>query len=221
MEGVSGDRAALVCVRDSRRFGLQVLLRSDAVAAGAEEGGGFLPEGGVEDGDRSASLLERCRGLTGREAQRRLGHGMSPAHALGFWAAGVRVLLAATEVLLAVEGARRVPVQRLAPSRERRAPGDAPGLGDSAAPRDLHWDLGRLLFFSRWMDPGSGAAKVFFLVHLPDRVRAPGFAWQVPEKALLLWRDRRLPLDFETFACLRALTDFSSCGSLLSEYASR
>lgn len=220
MGGVRGDRAALVCVRDSRRFGLQALLRSGAVAAGAEEGGGFLPEGVVGDEDRSASVLERCRGLTGSEAQRRLGHGMSPAHALGFWAAGARVLLAATGVLLAVEGARRVPVRR-PPPRERRAPGDAPGLGAFAAPGDLHWDLGRLLFFSRWLDPGSGAAKAFFLVHLPERVRAPGFAWQVPEKALLLWRDRRLPLDFETFACLRTLTDFPSCGSLLSEYASR
>ena len=220
MGGVSGDRAALVCVRDSRRFGLQALLRSDAVAAGAEEGGGFLPEGMVGDEDRSASVLERCRGMTGSEAQRRLGHGMSPAHALGFWAAGARVLLAATGVLLAVEGARRVPVRR-PPPRERRAPGDAPGLGAFAAPGDLHWDLGRLLFFSRWLDPGSGAAKAFFLVHLPERVRAPGFAWQVPEKALLLWRDRKLPLDFETFACLRTLTDFPSCGSLLSEYASR
>lgn len=220
MGGVRGDRAALVCVRDSRRFGLQALLRSDAVAAGAEQRGGFLPEGGVGDEDRSASVLERCRGMTGSEAQRRLGHGMSPAHALGFWAAGARVLLAATGVLLAVEGARRVPVRR-PPPRERRAPGDAPGLGAFAAPGDLHWDLGRLLFFSRWLDPGSGAAKAFFLVHLPERVRAPGFAWQVPEKALLLWRDRRLPLDFETFACLRTLTDFPSCDSLLSEYASR
>lgn len=221
MGGVTGDRAALVCVRDSRRFGLQALLRSDAVAAGAEEGGGFLPEGGVEEDDCSASVLERCRGLTGREAQRRMGHGMAPAHALGFWAAGARVLFAATGVLLAVEGARRVPVRRTAPPRERRAPENPPGIGAFAAPGDLHWDLGGLLFFSRWRDPGSGAAKAFFLVHLPGRVRAPGFVWQVPEKTLLLWRDRRLPLDFETFACLRTLTDFPSCGSLLSEYASR
>lgn len=212
MGGVSGDRAALVCVRDSRRFGLQALLRSDA---DAQEGRGFLPEGGVEEGDRSASVLERCRGMTGGEAQRRLGRGMAPARALGFWAAGARVLLAATGVLLAAEGAQRVPV------RERRAIGDAAGLAGFVARRDLQRDLGRLLLFSRWLDPVAGVTTVFFLVRVPDRVRAPGFAWQAPEDALLLWRGRRLPLDFETFACLRTLTDFSSCDSLLAEYAPR
>ncbi len=221
MGGVTGDRAALVCVRDSRRFGIQALLRSDAVAADAEEGGGFLPEGRVEEEDRSASVLERCRGLTGGEAQRRLGRGMAPARALGFWAAGARVLLAATGVLLAVEGAERVPVSRTVPVRERRAIGDAAGLAGFVARRDLQRDLSRLLLFCRWLDPVSGVTTVFFLVRVPERVRAPGFAWQVPEDALLLWRDRRLPLDFETFACLRTLTDFSSCDSLLSEYASR
>lgn len=218
MGGVTGDRAALVCVRDSRRFGLQALLRSDA---DAEEGGGFLPEGCVEEGDRSASVLERCRGLTGGEAQRRLGRGMAPARALGFWAAGARVLLAATGVHLAVEGAELVPVSRTAPVRERRAIGDAAGLAGFVARRDLQRDLSRLLLFSRWLDPVAGVTTVFFLVRVPERVRAPGFAWQVPEDALLLWRDRRLPLDFETFACLRTLTDFSSCDSLISEYASR
>ena len=221
MGWVTGDRAALVCVRDSRRFGLQVLLRSGAVTAGAEKGSGFLPEGDVEDGDRSASVLERCHGLTGGEAQRRLGRGMGPAHALGFWAAGSRVLLAATGVLLAVEGDRRVPVLRRVPVRERRAVGGSAGLAEFVARRNLQRDLSRLLLFSRWLDPVSGVTTGFFLVRVPERVRAPGFAWQVPEKALLLWRDRKLPLDFETFACLRTLTDFSSCDSLLSEYASR
>lgn len=218
MGGVTGDRAALVCVRDSRRFGLQALLRSDAAA---EEGRGFLPEGGVEEGDRSASALERCRGMTGGEAQRRLGRGMPPARALGFWAAGARVLLAATGVLLAAEGAGRVPVLRTAPVRERRAMGDAAGLAGFVARRDLQRDLGRLLLFSKWLDPVAGVTTVFFLVRVPERIRAPGFAWQAPEDALLLWRGRRLPLDFETFACLRTLTDFSSCDSLLAEYASR
>ena len=174
MEGLTADRVALVCVRDSRRFGLQVLLRPDA----AKRTGVLFLEGEVEDRDRVAAALGHCHGRTGNEAQRFLGHDMSPKRALGFWAASVRVLATATGVC----------------------------------------DLSRSGFFSRWVDPDSGGVTGFFLVHLPETVDADGFAWQAPETALLRWRDGGLSLDFPTFACLRILTDFSSCDSLLSEY---
>ncbi len=211
------DRVALLCVRNSRRFGLQVLLRSEAAATDAGKDGVSFPEGKVEERDYAAATLKRCRGLTAAEAQHRLGRDMGPARALGFWTAGARVLLSATGVLFGVAGTQRAP----AVLRARSGLKDTPDLGAFMERRALHCDLSRLLFFAKWVNPGSGAARTFLLVQLPERARAAGFAWHVPEKALLHWRDRALPLDFHTFACLRVLTDFSSCDSLLAEYAVR
>lgn len=221
MEDLTADRVALVCVRDSRRFGLQVLLQEEHAEDSAETGRVAFPEGGAERQDHAAAVLERCHGRTGDEARRWLGYDMSPARALGFWTAGLRVLLVATGVFLAVEGAQRAPARRMIPSRERHGLKGMLDLAAFAACRDLRCDLSPLLFFSRWTGFDTVAVKGYFLVHLPERVRVAGFAWQAPETALLGWSRGRLSLDFQTFACLRVLTDFSSCDSLLSEYAVR
>ena len=214
-----GDRVVLVAVRDSRRLGLQVLSRSAAAAAGAGRGGLSLPGDRVDSGDHAAPTLKRCHDLTGAKARRMLGHEMSPAYAMGCWVAAARVLLATTGLLFAVEGEHRTPVQRRVPPRERQALSKR-GLdfADFLVREQLHCDLGRLFFFTQWVDHGSGYATRFFLVNVPADLRRAGAVWHAPDKALLLWRDGGLPLDFQTFACLRILTDFSSCDSLLSEY---
>ena len=212
-------RVALVCVRDSRRFGLQVLSRSMAAAAGPGSGDLFFPGDRTGSGDHAARTLRRCHDLTGAKARRLLGHEMTPAHAMGYWVAAARVLLVTTGLLFAVKGERRIPVQRRLPPRERQAlSGSGLDLANFLIREQLYCDLGRLFFFAQWVEPGSSHATRFFLVNVPDDLRSPGVVWHVPEKALLLWRDGDLLLDFETFACLRTLTDFSSCGSLLSEY---
>ena len=222
MDG-GADRVALVCVRDSRRFGLQVLSTSVTAATASPQSRGLsFPGGRIDSGDHAARTLQRCHDLTGAEARRLLGHEMTPAHAMGCWVAAARVLLAATGLLFAAKGERRIPVQRRVPARERQAL--SRGGADFASflvREQLYCDLGRLFFLARWVDPGSSHATRFFLVEVPGDVRIGGAVWHVPEKALLLWRDGDLLLDFETFACLRTLTDFSSCDSLLSEYRAR
>ncbi len=220
--GDGADRVALVCVRDSRRFGLQVLSRSMGAAAGSGSRGLSFPGDRVDGADRAARTLRRCHGLTSARAHRLLGHGMTPARAMGCWVAAARVLLAATGLVFAVEGERRTPVRRRVPPRERQAPGGSgPDFADFLVREQLHCDLGRLFFFTQWVDPASNHATRFFLVNVPGDLRIGGALWHVPEKALLLWRNGDLLLDFETFACLRTLTDFSSCDSLLSEYRAR
>ena len=145
---------------------------------------------------------------------------MKPALALGHWVAGVRVLLGATGVLFAVEGARRGPVRQTLSSRVRRPPArDALQLAAYLVRQDPHCDLTRLHFFSRWTHIRTGSVKGIVLVQVPEDVRVAGFVWRVPEKAALLWRNQELSLDFATFSSLRFLTDFSSCDALLSEYA--
>jgi len=211
------DRVVLVAVRDSRRFGLQVLSRS--TAAGAGGGDLSLPGDRVDSGDHAALTLERCHDLTGARARRLLGHEMSPAYAMGCWVAAARVLLAATGLLFAVKGEHRTPVLRRVPPRERQAPSaNGPEFAGFLVREQLRCDLGRLFFFTQWVDPGSGCATRFFLVNVPAGLRSAGAVWYAPDEALLRWRDGGLSLDFQTFACLRILTDFSSCDSLLSEY---
>ena len=210
---------APVCVRDSQRSGLQVLLRQDAAVAG--EGRTWFPEADVEAGDYSPSVLERCYGLTGMEACRRLGHGMTPAPALGCWVAAVRVLYATTGILYAVDGGHRARVPRVLCLRGCRSLDHAaPELAAYLRRQDLCFDLSRLLVFSRWSGIGPGTAKRFFLARLPEDSRVAGFAWHRPEKVLTLWRDQSLSLDFSTFSSLRSLFDFSSSVALLSEYGS-
>lgn len=214
-----GARVALVAVRDSRRFGLQVLLRADVAAAGAEKGRMSLPCGVVEKGDRAAFALERCHGLAGGEARRLIGYEMKPAHALGHWVAAARVLLTATGLLFAVKGRQRASAPQTLPSRKRRLCGqDAPALAAYLARQDLYHDISRLHFFSRWIDTRTGCAHTFFLVHVPNDVRVTGMLWRAPEKLLMSWRSQELHLDFASFASLRILTDFASCDALLSEY---
>ncbi len=213
------ERVALVCVRDSRRSGLQVLLRRDGAAA--DEGRTWFPEADVEAGDCSPSVLERCYGLTGTEACRLLGHGMKPALALGCWVAAVRVLYATTGILYAVDGWHRALVPQVLCLRGCRSLDPAaPELAAYLRREDLCFDLSRLLVFSRWSGIGPGTAKRFFLARLPEDSRVAGFAWHRPERVLTLWRDQSLPLDFSTFSSLRSLSDFSSSVPLLSEYGS-
>lgn len=214
-----GDRVALVAVRDSRRFGLQVLSRSMAPAATIGSGDLSFPRARIDSGDYAAASLQRCHGLTGARARRLLGHEVTPAYAMGCWVAATRVLLAATGLLFAVKGEQRTPVQRGVPPRERQAvSGSGLDFANFLVREQLHCDLARLFFFTQWVDPCSGAATRFFLVNTPGDLRGAGAVWHAPDKALLLWRKGDLPLDFATFACLRILVDFSSCDSLLSEY---
>lgn len=214
-------RVALLCVRDSRRFGLQVLLRAAVTAGDAASDHGWFPEGNVEPDDFSPRVLERCRGLTGTEASRLLGRAMKPARALGHWVAGMRVLIGTAGVFFTVESTPHTRVRQTSPAFGNQAPD--PGaleLAADLATQDLHLDLARLLFFSSWAGVRAGTWKRFFLVRAPEGVRVAGFVWRRPDRALLLWRKQDLPLDFATFSSLRTLSDFSSCEALVSEYSS-
>jgi len=216
-----GDRVALVAVRDSRRFGLQV-LSSPVSAQGAGSGSFSFPGDDIDSGDHAAATLGRCHHLTRAEARRSLGHELPPAHAMGCWVAAARVLLAATGLLFAVDEEHWTRVQRRVRLRERQAlSGSGPDFANFLIRERLYCDLGRLFFFTQWTEPGSGDATRFFLANVPDDLRSAGVVWHAPDQALVLWRDGDLALDFQTFACLRILTDFSSCDSLLSEYRAR
>jgi 8-oxo-dGTP pyrophosphatase MutT (NUDIX family) len=64
--------------------------------------GGFyvFPGGTIHAADCAESTLQRCRGLTGIEAQRLLGNQHEPVEALGHWVAVVRELFEEVGVLL-------------------------------------------------------------------------------------------------------------------------
>ena len=145
---------------------------------------------------------------------------MRPARALGHWVAGMRVLLGVTGVLFVVKGTSRKPARQTLPLRSHRPPGyGAPELAAYLKAQDLHVDLTRLLCFSRWSGTRPGTLKEFFPVRVPADIRADGFVWRQPERALLLSRKQGgSSLDFPTFGSLRSLSDFSSCNSLLAEY---
>ncbi len=213
------DRVALVCVRDNRRFGLQVLLNEAVADNGSENIRMLFPECAVERADRAVPALERCHGLTGHRAAQTLGSGTRGAHALGWWIAGVRCLLGDTGLLLAVEGAQRTPVRPILSPVERRVAGhEAAAFVSYLVRQEFYCDLGGLKVLSRWTDPCTGGLQVFFLVRIPDALRCARYVWREPDKVLLSWLREELRLDFPTFASLRCLADFASCETLLDEY---
>ena len=213
------DRVTLVCVRDSQRAGLQVLLNEAVADNGSEDIRMLFPGCPVERGDRAVSALERCHGLTGDRAAQALGSGMKGPHALGWWIAGVRCLLGNTGLLPGVEGAQPTRLRPTLSSVERRAAGDeAVALISYLARQDVYCDLSCLRVLSRWTDPDTGGLQVFFLVQVPDVLRCAGYVWREPDKVLLSWLREELRLDFPTFASLRCLADFASSETLLSEY---
>ena len=213
------DRVALVAVRDSRAFGLQVLLKANVAAAGVGKAGTSLPCGDVEMGDCVPPTLERCCGVAAADAQRLIGHERKPAEALGYWVAATRLLLGATGLLFVVSDGQHTSVPQTLPLHERRLPAqDAPALADYLTRRDLYCDISRLHFFSRWIDVRTGDLNTLFLVRIPDSVFVKRMFWRAPDKVLISWRNQQLGLDFESFAALRVLADFSSCESLLSGY---
>lgn len=212
------DRVTLVCVRDSRRHGLEVLLQETLAGNGSENRMSF-PGCPVEDDDCALPVLERCYVSTGNAGRGALGRDMRHAHDLGWRIAGVRCLLGNTGLLFAASGAQRRPeLQRLSSAERQAVSHNAKALTSYLAQRDLYCDLNRLHLLSRWADSHDGRLEALLLVQVPDRLRFAGYVWRDPGKVLVSWRRRELLFDFSTFLSLRSLSDFTSCEFLLAEY---
>jgi 8-oxo-dGTP pyrophosphatase MutT (NUDIX family) len=234
-KGQSTSAATVILLRDVEPGGFEAFLtrRPDKMPF---FGGTYgFPGGAVRKEDCSAGLLSRCDGIAPRVARKILGSHFTPQEALGFWVAGIRVLLEEVGILLAVNQAGRPWV------RERVEDGPASQLASllqdtlrfqSLLEKEgLFCDTSKLVYFSQWetsVPPSMRLDSRFFLAALPQGQTVPPKLsevvhglWLTPDQALKRFAKEELPMIFPTFASLRTLADFESLDSVLTEYRTK
>ncbi|HEY6367920.1 MAG TPA: hypothetical protein VI585_24335 [Candidatus Binatia bacterium] len=140
--------------------------------------GGFyvFPGGTVHKEDYSARILERCRGLSGADAQKILGDRHDPQVAVGHWVAAIRELFEEVGVLLCESGSgapidlrdettkENFEIKRRAIVREEL------DFGEFLESEELYCDLSRVIYFFHRVTPEFYPMRFdtrFYLTPLP------------------------------------------------------
>jgi 8-oxo-dGTP pyrophosphatase MutT (NUDIX family) len=225
--------ATVILLRRAAATGFEVFLtrRPDAIPF---LGGMYCyPGGTVSKDDLAPRMIERCSGLTPKQAQRILGAHRSPVEAIGLWIAGVREVFEEAGVLLAVEesGAPlRVDAARSGHLAEKHAAllNKSMTLLALLESEKLRCDLAALAYFSYWQTPAQFAMRFdtrFFIAALPEgptplatSYEVAHSVWLTPDHAMQMFARGELPMIFPTFAALRTLADFETLESVLREF---
>ena len=191
------------------------------------------PGGTVQKDDLAPAMIERCAGLSAKQARKIIGAEFTPAQAIGLWIAAVREVFEEVGVLFAVEesGAQL----KLDSNRAARLAGEHAALLNKSISflellesEKLVCDLAALAHFSYWQTPAQFATRFdtrFFIAALPEGQTALATSYEVahslwitPDRAMQLFGHNELPMIFPTFAALRTLADFDTMESVLSEF---
>jgi len=225
--------ATIILCRPSMSNGFEVFLIRRPEGMAFLGGMHCFPGGTVTKDDYSATMLERCHGLTRGQARKIIGAHFSPQEALGFWVGGIRELFEETGILFAVEktGGRMIlNAERSSRLIDQRSALLAESLSFQAllANEKLYCDLGSLAYVSQWQTPSHVPMRFntrFFLAMLPadqsPLSTSPEVAeslWLSPDRALQLFTENKLPMIFPTFAALRTLADFDSLERVINEF---
>lgn len=199
---------------------------------------GYLvfPGGGVEDGDWSQAMVERCRGLSPARAREILNTEMAPEQALGHWVAAVRELFEEVGVhFFAPENDGQVAIPE---SRLERLAAKRTALWRShielavlLAAEELVCDVGRLTYLFHRITPEHYPVRFdtrFYVAALPEgQLPLPAseevaeVLWLSPEEAICESESNRLPMMPPTLIALRALAQHASWQELRSAYGLR
>ncbi len=164
--------------------------------------GGYyvFPGGTVHRDDCAPSMLRRCRGLSGADAQKILGGAHEPDEALGHWVAVIRELFEEVGVLLCVDEAG-APVDFLDQDvgarfegRRREIVQKKLRFGTFLELENLYCDLSRAVYFDHWVTPEIYSMRFdtrFYIAALPARQAALARSeevthslWISPQQAL-------------------------------------
>jgi len=198
--------------------------------------GGYyvFPGGTVHRDDYSPSVLRRCRGLSGTQAQDILGGQHEPEEALGHWVAVTRELFEEMGILLCVDGAG-APVEfieRSASERfdrhRREIVRNTLQFGAFLELEDLYCDLSRAVYFDHWVTPEVYSMRFdtrFYIAELPAQQTALARSeevtqslWIEPEGALARMHRRDFPILPPTTTVLSELARLSTWERLRSEF---
>lgn len=191
------------------------------------------PGGTVSKDDFTPRMVERCSGLTPKQAKKILGAHYRPSEAIGFWIASAREVFEEVGVLFAVEESGAALTFDAGRSK-RLAEKHAALLAKSIYFRELlesehlMCNLAALDHFSYWQTPSQAAMRFetrFFIALLPDgqtplatSYEVTHSVWLTPDRAMQLFTRGELPMIFPTFAALRTLADFNTLESVRREF---
>ena len=198
--------------------------------------GGFyvFPGGTVHAADYSPKILERCRGVSGEQAQKILAGNHNREEALGHWVAVVRELFEEVGVLLcvnekgeAIQFNNPTENRRLELARRAIVAGET-DFGDFLQSENLFCDLTKTKYFDHWVTPEIYSMRFdtrFYVAVLPAAQSALTHSEEVTHSlwikagTALARMDRRdFPILPPTTTVLQRLARISGWDRLRSEF---
>ena len=198
--------------------------------------GGFyvFPGGTVHKEDYSARILDRCRGLSGADAQKILGDRHDPQVAVGHWVAAIRELFEEVGVLLCESGSgaqidvrdettkEKFEIHRQAIVREEL------DFGEFLESEGLYCDLSRMIYFFHRVTPEFYPMRFdtrFYLAPLPAHQtplsrseEVTHSLWIKPAEALSQVDRHDFPILPPTTTVLEDLAEIHSWDDLCARY---
>jgi 8-oxo-dGTP pyrophosphatase MutT (NUDIX family) len=190
--------------------------------------GGYhvFPGGKVDENDKSAQIIERCRGRTPEQACTHIEGMDEPDRAVGFLVAGIRELFEEAGVLLADcdDGSALEPTapgqaERLAGFRKKLQQ-DKISFQQILEKERLCCPLDKLLWFAHWITPATSPRRfntLFFAAKKPEGQETEAFEdeiaeafWIRPEQALENWRKGLWKMIPPTISSLDTLSRYES-----------
>jgi 8-oxo-dGTP pyrophosphatase MutT (NUDIX family) len=220
--------ATLVLLRDRAPDGVETLLIQRHARSKFAAGDYVFPGGKVEPDDVPADVERRCRGLTAEEAALRLGGGLSPRDALGYWIGAVREAFEEVGVLLAY--ARNGELVSLARENRARFAAHRAACQESnqaffvmLRAEELTLATDRLTYFAHWITPEENPIRFdtrFFAAVAPagQEATADGreivdVRWLTPAEAIEALRRREISLRSPTVKNLEVIAAGGRAGA--------
>lgn len=223
-----------VLVRAGRSGGFEILLTRRPAEMRFLGGYYVFPGGTVHADDYTAAMLSRCRGLSGKEAQRILDGVHEPEEALGQWVAAFRETFEEVGLLLCVNERgetlqleKSTEHQRIELAREKIVSGDLK-FEEFLVAENLFCDLARMRYFDHWVTPEIYSMRFdtrFYIAAVPDHqialLRSEEVShslWIAAGDALTRMDRRNFPILPPTTTVLQRLAGLSSWEQLRGEF---
>jgi 8-oxo-dGTP pyrophosphatase MutT (NUDIX family) len=226
--------STVVLVRPDENGGFEVLLTRRPEEMRFLGGFYVFPGGTVHVSDYSQKILERCRGISGAQAQKILAGHHEPDEALGHWVAVVRELFEEVGVLLCVNEngeATQLNVSaenKRVESARRAIVAAETDFGDFLAAENLFCELNKIRYFDHWVTPEIYSMRFdtrFYIAVLPAHQSALSQSeevthslWIKAQTALARMDRRNFPILPPTTTVLQRLAHISSWDQLRTEF---
>jgi 8-oxo-dGTP pyrophosphatase MutT (NUDIX family) len=214
--------ASLVLLRDRAPAGIETLLIQRHAKSRFAAGDHVFAGGKVESDDIPDDVERFCRGLTVEEAAARLGGGLAPREALGYWVGAIReafeevgILLAYSEngafVRFTAENHARFEAHRVACQASNQA------FFSMLRAEKLTLATDCLSYFAHWITPEESPIRFdtrFFAAVAPPGQEATAdgheivaLRWLTPAAALDALRRQEISLRFPTIKNLEIIAE--------------